>query len=92
MGGMKNAAIGTWLFVVFLILTGAGIALSPLFIDGGVVNAMFPPMHGDWLGFLLRIALAIILGIAVISGGAGLAICTGSTFRALLLPNARLTE
>ena len=77
MRGMKNAAIGTWLIVAFLILTGAGIALSPFFIDGGVVNAMFPPMHGDWLGFLLRIAAAIVLGIAVISSGAGLAISMG---------------
>jgi hypothetical protein len=38
---------------------------------------MFQPTQGDWLGFLLHIACAVILGIAVISGGVELGISMG---------------
>jgi hypothetical protein len=74
---MKAALIALWSAVLILILAGAGMAISPFVIEGGILNVLFPPSHDNWIGFLLNFVFAVVFGLILMAVGVGIGLWTG---------------
>jgi hypothetical protein len=73
---VKNALIIIWCCVVLLLVSGAVLAVSPFYVDGGLLN-WFSPAGENWIGYLLNFAFSILLGLILIGAGGALAMTTG---------------
>ena len=52
-------------------------AMSPFVMSGGIINALNPPVHDNWIGYLTNIVFAVIFGIIILGCGVGLGLSTG---------------
>ncbi len=73
---MKTAAIALWSIVLMLLLGGAALAISPLYLDGGLLN-WFSPAGENIIGYLANLVFSVILGVLLFAGGAALAVAFG---------------